>query len=120
MRLGSQRLDALRRDWVDELDDSLVRAPKTDRIVVDLDEAVDRIDRRLRVRDPGDVVFVPVLEVTAAKIGDELLDRVVLQIVLRDRQCLLEPIDDSLDGFRVEAADVPRLLDDITVDIREA
>ncbi len=119
LRLGSQRLDTLRGDWVDELNDRLVRSAQANRIVVDLYEPDDRIDCRLGVCDPGDVVFVPVLEVTAAKVGDELLERIVLQFVLGNRQRVLEPIDDTLEGLRVEAADMPGLLDDLAVDVGE-
>ena len=48
---------------IDVVDQSLPRALHAARVHVDLDEAVDRVERRLAILDPRDVVGAPILGV---------------------------------------------------------
>ena len=103
-----------------EVDQGLPGGLAAHRVVVDLDEAVDEVDEGLGVGNPQDVVFVKLLQVTRLIIFDELLDDLSLLLVLGHSGCLLEPIDDLLDGRAVKAADPGDLLDDLAVLLDQA
>ena len=110
LRVVGELLDALRLLLVDVEDQRLPRALDAARVEVDLDEAVDGVDRRRLVLHPGDVVLRAVGVVAGAIPLDQRAQRVGHRLGgERDRG--LEVLDDLRDLRAVAAVDLVDLFD---------
>ena len=81
------------------------------RITVNLGEAVNRINPRVCISNPGDVVLVVVPEITALVEPDEFVNPGLLHIVFSYCGGLLEPIHNLLNRRAVHSADFPGSLE---------
>ena len=111
LRRVGDRLALPRLVLVDVGDDRFPGALAAARVEVDLDEAVDRVDRRVAIGDPGDVVGAAILDVAATVEADQRPQGLGAGR-RRHGARVLEMADDAADGGVVAAADAVDLLDE--------
>ena len=116
---GGQFLNRCRFGPVDVVNQRFPRAFHTARVQVHLCEAVDRVDRRCRVRHPGDVVRAPIAFFAGAVPLDQRTQRVRHRLG-RIGNCRFEMTDDFANLRIVPAADAIDLFDDLAVLLHDA
>ncbi len=116
LRLARDRVDPPRRFGIAERHHRLERSAQAERIVVHLDEAVDHVDERVGVRDPSDVVLVPVRKIAAAVVAQSAsrARRAAHRSRRRRLRCSSQYTIRSM-RFRIQPADLPHFLDDAPV-----
>ena len=119
LRVGGELLDLRRLLVVDVEDERFPRALDAARVEVDLDEAVDRVDRRRLVAHPGDVVRLAIRGLAGLVERDQRAQRLRHRLG-RERNRVLEVLDDRRDLGAVAAADAIDLFDDLAVLLHEA
>ena len=99
---------------VDVEDQRFPRALDAARVEVDLDEAVDRVDRRRLVLHPGDVVRLAIARLAGPVERDQRAQRLRHRLG-RERNRRFEVLDDRGDLRAVAAADAVDLFDELAV-----
>ena len=89
-------------DLVLEVGQSLPRRLLSERVGIDLNEAVDVVHLRLCVLGPEDVVVVPCFEVAGTVELDEFLDVCLLGVIFRHLGGFLQPIGNFLYLFGIQ------------------
>ena len=81
-----------------------------ERVVVDLDEAIDVIHIALRVLDPVDVVQAPLLQIARFVVGHQIAQGRGLLFILGIFASLHEPTDDLFDALSVKTVQLVDIL----------
>ena len=93
-------------------DDAFPRSLDAKRIAIHLDEAVDEVDATFLLLEPLYGILVEDVEVACTIITDEQIYDFCLLRVFSHFCCLLQPIDNVLDGMSVKSAFFPYVLMD--------
>ena len=100
---------------VDDVDVALPAGLQPERVAIDLDEAVGEVHLALGLLHPEDAVFVERAKVAAAIERDKFVDDGLLPGILGIGTGLQEGVADAVDGFAVESAASPHILEESAV-----
>ena len=101
------------------LHDTFPRAFQPQRVAIDFNEAIYKIHPTFMFCHPCYAVVIEHLQVTGLVITYQQGDDMFLMIVLRNRHCLLQPIDDMLDGIGITLLSRPYILTQYTIHLDE-